>query len=308
MAKTKAKTAIQEGLLLLESPGWKDYELVDSGDGLKLERYGRYTFVRPEAQAVWRPALPQERWQQADGVFQATGEESGGRWQFNRPVEPAWWMNYQGLRFQAHAVASRHMGVFPEQAVHWDWTGGLIRGRTQETGQPVRVLNLFGYTGMASLAAAQAGAQVTHVDASKKAINIGKENQAASGLQERPVRWLVDDVEKFVKREVRRGSKYEGLVLDPPKFGRGPSGQVWEFFESLPGLLAECRQLLGAHPLFVVLTAYAIRASALSMGYALQDMLSGLGGKIETGELVLVESSAGRRLSTAIFARWSTEP
>lgn len=308
MPRSKNKTILQNGLLLLESPDWKDYELVDSGGGSKLERYGPYTFVRPEAQAIWSPALSEEHWRSADAVFQATGEESGGRWLFNKPFEPAWQMNYKGIRFQAHAAASRHMGVFPEQAAHWDWTSGLIRSRIRETGQPVRVLNLFGYTGMASLAAAQAGAQVTHVDASKKAINIGKENQAASGLQDSPIRWLVDDVEKFVKREVRRGSRYEGLVLDPPKFGRGPSGQVWEFFESLPGLLADCKQLLSQRPVFVVLTAYAIRASALSVGYALQEMLADQGGTVSAGELVLVERSAGRRLSTAIFSRWSANP
>lgn len=289
-------------VLLLDSPRWEDYELIDSGNGVKLERYGSYTFVRPEAQAIWHPALEERRWKEADAVFQPTGEESGGRWKFNRPVDTPWEMNYHGLKFMAHAIASRHMGVFPEQAAHWDWFSGLIRNARR----PVRVLNLFGYTGLASLAAAQAGAQVTHVDASKKAISIGRENQARSGLEDRPIRWLVDDVDKFVRREGRRGSQYEGLILDPPKFGRGPSGQVWEFFEALPHLLEACRLLLSKDPLFVVLTAYAIRASALSIHYALQEMLSNQSGEFETGELVLVESSAGRRLSTAIFARWSS--
>ncbi|MBN2550592.1 MAG: class I SAM-dependent methyltransferase [Anaerolineales bacterium] len=291
------------GLMLLSSPDWKDYELLDSGQGAKLERYGRYTFVRPEHQAVWRPALPPERWAAAHAVFQPTGEESGGQWKFNRPVEPEWVMSYKSLRFKAHASASRHMGIFPEQAAHWDWFGGLI----QQARQPVQVLNLFGYTGLASLAATQAGAAVTHVDASKKALAQGKANQALSGLEDRPIRWLVDDAFKFVQREVRRGSHYDGLILDPPKFGRGPQGQVWELFESLPGLLVDCRAILSDRPLFIVITAYAIRASALSMYYAMQEMTSGLGGAVTAGELTLVERSAGRLLSTALYARWSKE-
>jgi 23S rRNA (cytosine1962-C5)-methyltransferase len=166
------------------------------------------------------------------------------------------------------------------------------------------VLNLFGYTGLATLAAAQAGAQATHVDASKKSLMLARENQALSGLSDRPIRWLVDDAFKLVRREVRRGSQYEGIVLDPPKFGRGPQGQVWELFESLPELLENCRTLLSSQPLFVILTAYAIRASALTAYYAMQEMTAGLAGEIETGELALVEHSAGRLLSTAIFARW----
>jgi 23S rRNA (cytosine1962-C5)-methyltransferase len=297
------KIQTQPTLLLLSASGWKDYELLDSGAGKKLERYGPYTFVRPEAQAVWRPALPEERWQTAHAVFNPTSEESGGRWQFRKQIETTWVMQYKGLKFQAHAAASRHMGVFPEQAVHWDWIGERIR----QANRPVKVLNLFGYTGLATLAAAEAGAHVTHVDASKKAIGIGRQNQLLSGLQDRPVRWLVDDVYKFVRREVRRGSHYDGLILDPPKFGRGPEGQVWEFFESLPNLLEVCRSLLSRQPLFIVLTAYAIRASALSIYYALQEMVSGLGGELETGELAIHERSAGRYLSTAIFTRWSAQ-
>lgn len=287
-------------LALLTSPEWSDYELLDSGRGAKLERYGPYTFVRPEHQALWQPALPSERWQAADAVFQPTGEESGGRWQFKRTIPASWVMSYKGLRFKAHASASRHMGVFPEQAVHWDWIESLVR----DAGRPIRVLNLFGYTGLATLAAAHAGAHVTHVDASKKAITQAQENQALSGLSERPIRWLVDDAFKFVRREVRRGTQYDGILLDPPKFGRGPQGQVWELFESLPALLADCRSLLSPRPLFIVLTAYAIRASALSVYYAMQEMASGLGGEITAGELALVERSARRLLSTAIFTRW----
>jgi 23S rRNA (cytosine1962-C5)-methyltransferase len=291
-------------LKLLLTPEWQDYELIDSGHGAKLERYGPYTFVRPEHQAIWQPALPQEHWQAAHAVFEPTGEESGGRWQLNKPVKTPWKMGYKGLQFLAFTANSRHMGVFPEQAVHWDWTTVQIARRRANSASPIRVLNLFGYTGLATLAAAQAGAQVTHVDASKKSILLARENQALSNLGERPVRWLVDDAFKFVRREVRRGSQYEGIILDPPKFGRGPQGQVWELFESLPELLQNCRSLLSPQPCFVVLTAYAIRASALSIYYAMQEMVSGLGGSLETGEMALVEKSANRLLSTAIFSRW----
>lgn len=289
---------------LLKSPSWQDYELIDSGSGAKLERYGPYTFVRPEHQAIWQPRLLAERWEAAHAVFEPTGEESGGRWRIDKPVKTPWKMSYKGLRFLAFTANSRHMGVFPEQAVHWDWCTEKIIARVAKSSAPVRVLNLFGYTGLATLAAAQAGAQVTHVDASKKSILLARENQALSGLGERPIRWLVDDAFKFVRREVRRGSQYEGIILDPPKFGRGPQGQVWELFESLPELLQNCRQLLSPQPAFVVLTAYAIRASALSVYYAMQEMVQGLGGELETGEMALVEQSGKRLLSTAIFARW----
>jgi 23S rRNA (cytosine1962-C5)-methyltransferase len=291
-------------LTLLTSPEWEDYELLDSGKGAKLERYGAYTFVRPEHQAVWRPALPEERWRAAHASFVPTGEESGGRWEFHQPVKTPWRMSYKGLTFLSFTANSRHMGVFPEQAAQWDWMVERIQARRHQSQAPVRVLNLFGYTGLATLAAAQAGAQVAHVDASKKSMLLARENQSLSGLNDRPIRWLVDDAFKFVRREVRRGSQYEGIVLDPPKFGRGPQGQVWELFESLPELLENCRALLSPQPLFVILTAYAIRASALTAHYAMQEMTAELPGEIETGELALVERSAGRLLSTAIFARW----
>jgi 23S rRNA (cytosine1962-C5)-methyltransferase len=288
-------------LILLTSPDWQDYELLDSGAGARLERYGAYQFMRPEHQAVWARSLPASQWEKSHAIFHPTAEESGGRWEFRRPVQPEWVMQYKGLKFQARAANSRQLGVFPEQANHWDWMAGLIRA----AGRPVRVLNLFGYTGLASLAAAQAGASVTHVDASKKAVQWARNNQELSGLQDKPIRWLVDDVDKFVRRELRRESRYDALVLDPPKFGRGPEGQVWEFFDSLPDLLDRCRGLLSSQPLFMVLTAYAIRASALSIYYAMQEITTAFPGELAAGELALVEKSAGRLLSTAIFARWA---
>jgi 23S rRNA (cytosine1962-C5)-methyltransferase len=285
---------------LEDSPGWDDYELLDTGNGQKLERYGAYRLIRPEAEAVWRPALPSLEWEKAHATFQPTGEEHGGHWVFRKPVEPRWQMQYKGLRFWAQTSASRHLGVFPEQATQWDWMESVI----QSSGRPARVLNLFGYTGLASLASARAGAQVTHVDASKKALTWAKDNQDLSGLSGRPIRWILEDALKFVRREARRGSRYEGLILDPPKFGRGPKGEVWEFYKLLPALLEDCRAVLSPQPMFVVLTAYAVKASPLTLRYAVEEMLRGYKGNLASGEVVLREKSAGRLLPLAIFARW----
>ena len=285
-------------LSLLLSPDWEDYELLDSGDGLRLERIGPYTFVRPEAQAVWSPTLQPEIWERADAVFQPTGEESGGHWNFRKQIESRWKIRYKSLAFWARTAGSRHVGFFPEQAAHWDWIGE----RVTSAGRPVNVLNLFGYTGLATLAAAQSGAKVTHVDASKKTIIQARENQVLAELENKPIRWIVDDALKFVKREARRHASYDGLILDPPKFGRGPKGEVWEYYQALPTLLDECRLILGERPLFIVITAYAIRASALSLYYATREILQG--GILDAGELVLQEKSGGRLLSMAIYARW----
>jgi len=297
----------QPGIQLLVTRGWEDYELLDSGSGQKLERFGPYTLVRPEHQAIWAKSLPEERWQQIHAVLQPTGDESGGSWEKHRPLKTPWKMRYKDLRFICFTANSRHVGVFPEQSPHWDWMRERIARPNPSAANPVKVLNLFGYTGLATLAASLAGAQVTHVDASKKSILLARENQSLSGLDERPIRWLVDDAFKFVRREVRRGSKYDGIVLDPPKFGRGPQGQVWELFDSLPELLQNCRQILSDRPLFIILTAYAIRASAVTVFYALEEAVAKLGGKVESGELALEEKSSGKLLSTAIYARWEAD-
>jgi 23S rRNA (cytosine1962-C5)-methyltransferase len=283
----------------LESSHWKDYALLDSGDGLKLERFGKYVFARPESQAMWKRSLTSE-WKNADAVFIPTGEESGGHWDFKKKVDEKWEMQYEDLRFWTMTTPGRHLGVFPEVAVHWDWFSSLIVNAKRE----VNVLNLFGYTGLATLAAASAGAKVTHVDASKKSVNWARENQALSRLTEKPVRWIVEDVLKYVQREVRRGVKYDGIILDPPKFGRGPKGEVWEVYKSLPNLLETCRECLSDDPLFVVTTVYAVRASAIHVAQAMDDMMKGFGGRIDMGELVTREQSEGRLLSQAVYARW----
>ena len=286
---------------------------------------------------MWSRALPEREWAQAHAVFQPTSEESGGHWDFKRNVKERWEMGYphtpnpspsggrgELVRFWAMTTPGRHLGVFPECAAHWDWVAGKIYHRVRAevkkdsanslARQPeravrsvVNVLNLFGYTGLATLAAAAAGAQVTHVDASKKAVSWARDNQALSGLAEKPVRWIVDDALKFVQREARRGNTYDGILLDPPKFGRGPKGEVWEVYKSLPNLLEACRQVLSEKPLFIVATIYAVKASAIHVGQALQEMVSKFEGTLESGELVTREGSAGRLLSQAVYARWSGE-
>jgi 23S rRNA (cytosine1962-C5)-methyltransferase len=308
---------INKSITLLEESHWKDYALLDSGDGLKLERFGKYVFVRPESQAMWKQSLTIE-WENAHAVFQSTGEESGGHWDFKKKVEEKWAMRYdlspsltpntspigrgELLRFWVMTTPGRHLGVFPEVASHWDWFSELIAQSKRE----INVLNLFGYTGLATLAAAAAGAKVTHVDASKKSVSWARENQALSNLTDKPIRWIVDDALKFVHREARRGVKYDGIILDPPKFGRGPKGEVWEVYKSLPNLFEACHACLSNHPLFVVTTIYAVRASAIHVAQALDEMMSGYGGKVESGELVTPEQSAGRLLSQAVFARWES--
>jgi len=303
----------------LESSRWKDYELLDSGDGLKLERFGKYVFVRPESQAMWKRALKENDWSNVDAVFMPSGEESGGHWDFKKKVEEQWTLHYplsslnKSLSFKVMTTPGRHLGVFPEVAAHWDWFSELIHNRVRGKHTPalgtgaggdINVLNLFGYTGLATLAAAAAGAKVTHIDASKKSVGWARENQALSNLTEAPIRWIVDDALKFVQREARRGVKYDGIILDPPKFGRGPKGKVWEVYKSLPDLLNACRECLSANPLFIVTTIYAVRASAIHVGQAMDDMMKKFGGRIESGELVTREQSAGRYLSQAVYARW----
>jgi 23S rRNA (cytosine1962-C5)-methyltransferase len=289
-------------LSLLAPQNWKDYDLLDTGNGLKLERYGPYRLIRPEPEAIWKPALPEKEWDQAQAVFKPSPEENGGHWDYRSKLPEHWQMEYGELKFWAQTTASRHVGVFPEQAGEWDWMANQIRS----AGRPLQVLNLFGYTGLATLAAAQAGAKVTHVDASRKVVNWASENLALSGLKDKPVRWIVDDALKFVQREGRRGSGYDGIILDPPKFGRGPKGEVWEFYRLIPSLLESCKGALSAEPRFIVLTAYAVKASAVTLYYALQELMKNKKGTVEAGEVVLHEKSAGRILSMAVYACWSS--
>ncbi|MBI5929814.1 MAG: class I SAM-dependent methyltransferase [Chloroflexi bacterium] len=289
-------------LLALTSPDWTDYTLLDSGNGLKLEQFGPYRLVRPDDQAKWRPALPKSEWAGAHAQFKLNPPQDG-QWEFRQALPEKWVMHYRELQFYARPTPFRHMGVFPEQAVHWDWMTRLIKNADR----PIRVLNLFGYTGIASLFAAQAGAQVTHVDASKPTVAWGRENQTLAGLADKPIRWIVEDAIKYVEREVKRDSHYEGILLDPPPFGHGPKGEIWKFADSLPRLLAGCQQLWGGQPLFMILTAYTTQAELPDLQRAVGKTVAGWGGTIEAGTAELIEKSAGRILQPATFVRWEKE-
>ena len=286
--------------LTLTTPDWHDYALLDSGFGRKLERFGPHTLIRPEAQASWRPALPASDWQAADAEFQMAGQQ-GGAWTYQQPMETSWPMAYMDLRFRVQAAESRQVGVFPENASHWDWISEQIAA----AGRPVHVLNLFGYTGLATLAAARAGARVTHVDASKKAVAWARENQALSGLSDRPVRWIVDDALTYIRREERRGVRYDGIIMDPPAFGRGPDGEVWTLATLFPALCQACRAVLSSQPLFIVITVYTREMSLEFLRQMASSMTPSAGGSLSAGQLATRERSAGRLLVNSLFARWS---
>lgn len=286
-------------LIKMVGEPWGDYGLIDSGHGMKLERYGKYRFIRPEPQAMWAPA--EQGWD-PDGEFMpASDEDGGGRWTYDRPVpQEGWPLTWNEVTFQASCTPFRHLGFFPDMAPVWSWMREQVAGV-----EAPQVMNLFGYTGVGTLAMSASGAQMVHVDASKKSVAAARDNAALSGMAENPVRWIVDDASKFVAREVRRGRRYDGILLDPPKYGRGPDGEVWKLEEDLPALIADCRQLLDENSRFLFLTVYAVRMSALAIGELLQQQFADLGGKVECGELTVREEARGLLLPTAIFARWS---
>lgn len=285
---------------LLTTLGWKDYELIDSGGALRFERFGPYKTVRPDPQAIWQPSLPQSAWEEADVKYIRTVRDQG-QWKFKRHLPEKWLMQWKQISFWTRLTSFKHTGVFPEQSLQWDFIDEQIK----HAKRPIHVLNLFGYTGIATLVAAASGAKVTHVDASKPSITWARENQLASKLQDKPIRWILDDAVKFVEREVRRGNTYDAIIMDPPVYGHGPTGQIWKFSENFPRLMQQVTKLLCPNPLFVVVNAYAISASAVMLENVLSDNLKHLKGTIVSGELCLEESSSKRLLSTGIFARWS---
>lgn len=284
---------------LLVGEGWADYGLVDSGHGRKLERYGSYRFIRPEPQAMWSPKDP--AWQAHGEFVPGSDEDGGGRWQFDQPVPREGWPLTRGeVRFTASCTPFRHLGFFPDMAPVWDWMGDQLGGKAEAS-----TLNLFGYTGVGTLSLSAHG-PVTHVDASKKSVAQARANAAQSGMEQRPIRWIIDDAAKFAAREVRRGKRYDGIILDPPKFGRGPEGEVWRLEDHLPGLIADCRRLLDSDSRFLFLTVYAVRMSSLALAGLLAEALGDLPGQVEHGDLAVREDGPqGRLLPTAIFARWS---
>jgi len=295
---------------LLIADDWTDYRLLDSGNGGKLEQVGPYRFVRPEPQALWTPALAAAEWDAADAIFapSASDDEDAGRWRFNRELPPTWTLAWDDLKFISRPTPFRHLAFFPEHSVHWRYAREWLKGR--KGGEP-EVLNLFGYTGLASLACASAGAKVTHVDASKKAIGFARDNQREAGLEQAPIRWICDDALGFVKREIRRGRRYDGIILDPPKFGRGPDGETWRLEQNLPELFDACQTLLRVDPEkrgsargFFIATVYAVRLSYLALEQTAQQAFAGCAGEWQCGEMALPHANDARLLPTAIFARW----
>jgi 23S rRNA (cytosine1962-C5)-methyltransferase len=298
-SRADAPTIAAEPCVMRTGP-WRDYALLDSGGGRKLERYGRWTVIRPEAQCLWAPGLSDAVWRDADAVFEGSDEEDGGRWVQAGDIPAAWTMAWGAVAFHARLTAFRHLGVFPEHAANWAW----LSARLADRGPGARVLNLFGYTGVASLAAAAGGARVTHVDASRKAVGWARENAALSGLETAPVRWICEDARKYVQREVRRGARYDGIILDPPKYGRGPTGEIWRLYEDLPGLIAGCAELLDESASFLLLNAYSERLSGLALAGLMADALAGRRGVINWGELALMEAAGRRGVGLSFFARW----
>lgn len=277
---------------------WSDYGLIDSGHGRKIERYGRYRFIRPEPQAMWAPAA--EDWR-ADGEFvPGADEDGGGRWNFTTTVpREGWSLGWDDLKFTAQTTPFRHLGFFPDMMPVWAWARERLAGYDAPA-----CLNLFGYTGVGSLALASKGAAVTHVDASKKSVEAAKANAALAVLSDKPIRWIIDDAAKFAAREVRRGKRYDGIILDPPKYGRGPEGEVWQLERDLAPLIANIRALVDEKSAFVFLTVYAIRLSALAIGVLLEQAFADLPGRVECGELGVREEARSLSLPTAIWARW----
>ena len=320
-AKPATTAAHPPPIDLIETDGFADYALLDSGGGRKLERFGAIVVDRPEPQALWTPRLAKSEWSKAHAVFSASAEdEEKGRWRIDKPVPESWPIRLSLMAPSDSAARSRpdgasiklllkmqglwHLGLFPEQVPHWTWM--LDRIAAVKDGPP-RVLNLFAYTGAATLLAAAAGAEVTHLDASKKAIAWGRENQAASKLDAAKIRWILDDAVKFVAREVRRGKTYHVILVDPPKFGRGPEGEVWDLFTNLPAFLADCVKLLDPKQSSMILTVYAIRASALAFDQLMRDTLKDKGGDFHTGELA-IRAKGGNAVPTSLFTRWVSTP
>ena len=309
--------------VVMTGEGWADYGLVDSGHGRKYERYGPYRFIRPEPQAMWRPRL--EHWDAHAEFVPGSDEDGGGRWSFGSRVPEGWPLSWGEAKFTAQCTPFRHLGFFPDMAPVWDWMGEKLSPREggdlrpesagDAAGGPrlrggasaCSTLNLFGYTGVGTQALSRFG-PVTHVDASKKSVAQARANAELADIADRPIRWIVDDAAKFAAREVRRDKRYDGIILDPPKFGRGPEGEVWRLEEHLPRLLGDCGRLLDDQSKFLFLTVYAVRMSSLALIGLMEEIFRDLPGKLEHGDLAVREEGPdGRLLPTAIFARWSND-
>lgn len=285
----------------MRTADWQDYELIDTSSGERLERWGDIILIRPDPQIIWDSEKKDPRWRSAHARYHRSNK-GGGHWELYKKMPDVWPISRKGLTFRLKPMGFKHTGLFPEQAVNWDYVSEIIG----KAGRPVKVLNLFGYTGAATLACLKAGASVTHVDASKGMVQWAKENAAVSGLAERPVRWLVDDCVKFVQREQRRGNRYDGIIMDPPSYGRGPGGEVWKLEEQMDGLLRLCLTVM--EPLFLVLNSYTTGLSPSVMEYLLNVlMVPKLGGTVSAGEIGLTVTSTGMVLPCGNTAIWRGE-
>ena len=288
---------------------WKDYEVIDTSGGEKLERWGEYILVRPDPQVLWDTPRTDRRWKQKNGHYHRSSK-GGGEWEFFR-LPQEWSIQYRELTFHLKPFSFKHTGLFPEQAVNWDWFSSIIKECANERakgGQPLKVLNLFAYTGGATLAAAKAGAAVTHVDASKGMVTWAKENAAASGLANAPIRWLVDDCVKFVEREIRRGNTYDAIIMDPPSYGRGPKGEIWKIEESIFPFLRLTAQILSKDARFFLINSYTTGLQPAVLSYMLQTVITPqFGGRVEAGEIGLPVSSNSLTLPCGASGRWTAK-
>jgi 23S rRNA (cytosine1962-C5)-methyltransferase len=303
----KYKLTDNTHMLQMDIPEWPEYELLDSGNERKLERFGKFILNRIETQALWKQSLSEDSWHNADAVYKKT-DEKRGEWIFKKNIPKSWVLSFEKMRIELQLTASGHVGIFPEQSTQWRWIYDTISKsiNTEQNARSLNVLSLFTYTGASTLAAAAAGANVTHIDASKPAISWARRNQELSKIEDKPIRWIPEDALKFVKREVRRGSRYDAIIMDPPKFGRGTQGEVWKFEENFPELLDYCRQILSDKALFILITAYAVPISSITLSNLLSDATRKLKGNIVSGELGLKQSSNDRILQTAIYAKWES--
>ncbi|MCR5770698.1 MAG: class I SAM-dependent methyltransferase [Butyrivibrio sp.] len=279
---------------------WKDYEVLDTSNGEKLERWGKYQLVRPDPQVIWNTDKKLPGWKKPNGHYHRSNK-GGGEWEFHSLPEE-WTINYNSLTFHLKPFSFKHTGLFPEQAANWDWFSKLIR----ESGRDIKVLNLFAYTGGATVSAAAAGASVTHVDASKGMVTWAKENAVSSGLGDASIRWLVDDCTKFVQREIRRGNKYDAIIMDPPSYGRGPKGEIWKIEESIYPFIELCSQVLSDKPLFFLINSYTTGLQPAVLSYMLHTVLDPIHkGKVEADEVGLPVSSNGLVLPCGASGRWT---
>ena len=287
----------------MRAANWTDYELIDTGSGERLERWGDIILIRPDPQIIWQSDKKDPRWKTAHARYKRSNT-GGGQWQYYKKIPEVWSIGYNDMTFRLKPMGFKHTGIFPEQAVNWDFAAEKIKN----AGRPVKILNLFGYTGAATLSCMKAGADVTHVDASKGMVQWGRENATASGLADKPVRWLVDDCVKFVQREQRRGNTYDGIIMDPPSYGRGPGGEVWKLEEQLYGLVEMCLPILTEDPLFFILNSYTAGLSPSVMEYLLSVLLkSRFGGKVSADEIGLPVTRTGLVLPCGSTAIWSKD-